>query len=282
MNSHIRINLEANFVALRVLECSAYKVLLYLAGRADSVGRCWPSVETIAEGTSLHPQTVYKALNSIVACGYLVFLRQNAYDPILGKKLPNVYMVSPHFLELSPAALVEATNLWNGAFTKISYINQQQNHVPGINTRDQYQNQQQQGPESETAKSEPQKQPAQRQPRSAAKTTRSSAIVKKYTNPVSITEALPDGLSELLAERINGYGIPKPMARGFVFKYGYETVHKSCSYFEFVRAMQDIQQPGGFFRHILEHGAADESLPQQQQLLQRDYTGGSYADYVES
>jgi hypothetical protein len=287
MNSHIRVNLEANFAALRVLDCSSYKVLLYLANRADSVGRCWPSVETIAEGCALHIQTVYKALNSLVGCGYLVFLRHNAYDPILGKKLPNVYMVSPHFLELSPAALVEATNLWNGAFTKISYINQQQNHVPLNSTRDQYHNQQQQGPETETAKSEPQtaepqKQPAQRQPRSEAPKSKSSAIVNKYTNPVSITEALPDDLQELLAERINGYGIPKPMARGFVFKYGYQEVAKAVTYFEFVRAMQDISSAAGFFRHLLEHGAADEDLPASQQLLQRDYTGGSYADYVES
>lgn len=285
MNSHIRVNLEANFAALQVLECSAYKVLMYLAGRADSIGRCYPGVTLIAQECNLHPDTVYKALNSLCELGYMLYLRKNAYDPILGKKLPNVYMVSPSFLELSDTCKVSANNLWHSHYPKISDINQQQNQVPGINNSNQYQNQQQQGPETETAKpqtAKPQKQPAQRQTRSAAITTGNSAIVKKYTNPVSITEPLPDGLQELLAERLNSYGIPKPMARGFVFKYGYETVHKSCSYFEFVRLMQDIQRPGGFFRSILEHGSADADLPEQMQLVERDYTGGSLADYVES
>lgn len=272
MNSHIRVNLEANFAALRVLECSAYKVLMYLAGRADSVGRCWPSVSTIAQGCNLHEDTVYKALHSLSECGYLVYLRKNAYDPILGKKLPNVYMICPGFLELAPAALLEATKLWNTHYPKISGINQQQNYVPVTNTRDQYQNQQQQGPESQpqTAKSEPQKQPVQRQTRSEAPKNKNSAIVKKYTNPVSIVEPLPDGLQELLAERINGYGIPKPMARGFVFKFGYEQVTKAVTYFEFVRVFQEVKRPAGLFRDILEHGTADADLPELAQQIEHN------------
>ena len=284
MNSHIRVNLEANFAALHVLDCSAYKVLMYLANRADSVGRCYPSVETIAQGCNLHVQTVYKALNSLVTCGYMVFLRHNAYDPILGKKLPNVYMVSPYFLELAESCFLEATKLWSGAFTKISYINQQQNQfqesTPGTNTITNNNNPVGQPPEPQTAKR--QEQPAQRQPRSEAPKSKNSAIVKKYTNPVSITEPLPDGLQELLAERLNSYKIPKPMARGFVFKYGYQEVTKAVTYFEFVRVFQEIASPAGFFRHILEHGAADADLPEQMQLQQRDYTGGAYADFVES
>lgn len=286
MNSHIRVNIEANFAALSLLMCSAYKVLIYLANRADKVGRCWPSVRTIADGCSLHEDTVEKALKSLETYGYICYLRKNAYDPILEQKLPNVYQVSPYFLELSADNRQAALDLWAQYAAKISPINQQQNHVPLTKASNQGQKQQQQGPESKppTENRQPQEQPAQRQPRNEVATTRRSAIVKKYTNPISIIEALPDGLQELLAERINGYGIPRPMARGFVFKYGYETVHKACSYFEFVRAMQDIAHPGGFFRSVLEHGTADADLPEQQQLLQRDYSG-KYAEldaFIES
>lgn len=298
MNSHVRVNIEANFAALQALHCSAYKVLMYLANRADSIGRCFPARDTIADECNLHWQTVDKALESLESQGYMVYLRQNAYDPILGKKLPNVYMVSPLFLELSESAKESAINLWND-FSKISYINQQQNHVPKNNTSNQHQKQQQQplkavtpdapaqpkivdSKKTKTAKSEPQK------TASAATTTqrsenksRSSAIVKKFTNPLSITEPLPDGLSELLAERVNSYGIPKPMARGFVHKYGYEHVAKSCTYFEFVRhTQQDIKSPAGFFRSILETGTADETLPVETQLVSRDYS--EYDSYLES
>lgn len=303
MTLHIRIQNAANLIALQVLECSAYKVLMYLATRADKVGRSYPAVETIAQDCAMHTQTVYKALDSLVAEEYICYLRKNAYDPIIGKKLPNVYMVSPHFMELAADNLIEAHNLWSSHFTKISYINQQQNHVQESVPYNQLQKQQQQpqkvNPDTnaenfenanpkisktQTAKSQPQK------TASAATTTqrsenkaRSSAIVKKYTNPLSITEPLPDGLSELLAERVNSYGIPKPMARGFVFKYGYEHVSKSATYFEFVKHVQsDIKSPAGFFRSILENGTADSDLPEQMQLVggSRDYS--EYDDYLES
>lgn len=284
MNNHIRVNTEANFAALSLLLCSAYKVLMYLAGRADRVGRCWPSVRTIAEGCALHEDTVEKALKSLEAYGYICYLRKNAYDPILEQKLPNVYQVSPYFLELGRDYRQQALELWAKHAAKISPINQQQNQfqesIPGTNTRNN--NNKALESEPQTATAEPPKQPAQRQTRSEAPKSQNSAIVKKYTNPVSITEPLHDGLQELLAERLNSYKIPKPMARGFVFKYGYQEVSKAVTYFEFVRLFQEIASPAGFFRHILEHGTADADLPEQMQLQQRDYTGGAYADFVES
>lgn len=304
MNSHVRVNIEANFAALQVLLCSAYKVLMYLANRADPTGVCFPAVKTIANGCGLHEDTVEKALKSLCEYGYICYLRKNAYDEVLEQKLPNVYQVSPAFLEIAPANQAAAWNKWNKYAAKISPINQQQDQVQLTSTINQLHKQQQQPSENEaaenvaqsenvemktselpTAKSQPQKQ--QREPQRVASQRslpiQSSAIVKKFTNPLSIVEPLPDGLSELLAERVNSYGIPKPMARGFVHKYGYEHVAKSATYFEFVRSFQgDIKNPGGFFRSVLEHGTADVDLPAAQQLIEVHARKNEYDAFLES
>lgn len=286
MDIHLRIKNSANRIALKDLKCSTYKVLMYLSTCADEVGRCYPSVKTIAKDCDLCDDTVYSALQDLCGQGYMHYLKKAFYDHISGKHEHAVYQVSPNFLEIAVKNLAMAEALWRRDFQNpiFSGSNQQQNHVPEASTIKQLQNQQQQ-PTSDSGKSEPQEQTANRKPQKQQREpqriasqrslpNQNSAIVKKYTNPISIIEPLPDELSEQLAQRVNTYKIPMPMARGFVHKYGYAKVEQSANYFEFARTFQAIGNAGGFFRSILEHGLYDE--------ISVDNRRKEFDDYLES
>ena len=47
----------------------AKAVLLYLKDHADSEGKCWPGIRTIAAGVSLSRSTVKRALGELVEAG---------------------------------------------------------------------------------------------------------------------------------------------------------------------------------------------------------------------
>jgi len=240
MESHIRVKITTNWVALQQLECSFYKVLMSLAARADNIGRCFPSAETIANDCALHIQTVYKALESLSTYSYIRYIRKNAYDADTGRKMPNVYQVSPYFLEIADKFLDHAIALWNGQpIESKSYINQQQ-ELPSLNN-DSNQNQEtttttknsnrDSDEKPPTAKSEEQKATAQPPNSAPQQKSESSAIVKKFSNPSGIAQPLPDALSEKLAERLNVWKIPMPLARGLIFKFGYDNVERIRHYF---------------------------------------------------
>jgi hypothetical protein len=270
MESHIRIKVSANFVALQQLQCSEYKVLLCLSGHADSVGRCFPSCATIAKETNLNVRTVYDTLAELITYGYVKYLRKSFLDPVSGQQMNAVYQVSPFFLEIADKFIESALLLWGATIESKLHINQQQSYASESNTINQLQETTtttNKGPLTEKpqkAKSEPQPQEKQRE-QQAERSQRSlptpgSAIVKKYTNPISIIAPLPDELSERLAERLNQFKIALPLARGFVFRDGYAECEKAANYYEFVSQFQEIKSPGGFYRSILEHKLADETL----------------------
>lgn len=49
----------------------AKSVYMYLKDRADSEGRCWPAIKTIALELGLSRSTVKRALNDLVRAGLL-------------------------------------------------------------------------------------------------------------------------------------------------------------------------------------------------------------------
>jgi len=49
----------------------AVAVYMNLRDRADANGNCWPSINTIARDLGLSRSTVKRALNELVASGYL-------------------------------------------------------------------------------------------------------------------------------------------------------------------------------------------------------------------
>ena len=295
MESHIRVKIQANWDALRYLSCATYKVLICLVQRADPYGRCFPSVEKIAEDTGLHIQTVYKSLQTLEDTRYIGYLRRNECDPITGRFVPNVYIVSPYFICIAEDNQVEVIALWKSVygdfvapmpFESISYINQQQeppsenlHHI--TNTK----NQQQQPPfASESVKTDEISQDAsdmqkkqksktasqienessrtqQREAPQRSENGRSSAIVKKYANPDPMPAPLPDAIQEQLAERVNCYGLPMPLARGMILAHGYELVKIAANQLDATAQHQSIDNPGGFFRYLLEQRILDSGLP---------------------
>jgi len=286
MESHIRIKISTNWIALQQLECSIYKVLMSLAARANHIGTCFPTAETIAIDCGLHIQTVYKALETLSMYSYIRYIRKNAYDVATGRKMPNVYQVSPYFLEIAEKFLDNALALWNGQpIESISYINQQQELPPLNNDNNQYQ---ETTTTTKTANRDSDEKPqtANRKPQTAtAKATDSAPqqkanvppIVKKFTNPSGIAQPLSDALSEKLAERINIWKIPMPLARGLIVKFGYDNVDRAANYTEFCSKMQDIQTMAGFFRTTLETNTHDIELVDAANKKRHEYD-----DFIES
>ena len=58
------------------IDGTAIKVYLALARRADSLGRCWPSVETISRDSGLHRRAVQLAIGRLKNLGLLVIHNQ--------------------------------------------------------------------------------------------------------------------------------------------------------------------------------------------------------------
>jgi hypothetical protein len=141
MELHIRVYNAANLEAMRCLSKTAYIVLMYLVCRADSLGRCFPSAERIAQDIGSHEDVVYKTLQILEDEKYIGYLRRNAQDPITGRFLPNVYIVNPLFICLAEENQSQAENLWlqvypNFVPTFRHFIgtNQQQEPAPKTNT----------------------------------------------------------------------------------------------------------------------------------------------------
>ena len=288
--SHIRINLTNSWTALQNLKGSVYKVLMCLAAHADNAGRCFPSADTIAFETHLNVQTVYPALKELLTYGYTRILEKAYFNPITGRKSPTVWQVSPYFLELADNMKEFAINLWNNfaedSIESFSFINQQQNHVPETMTNNQYQKQQQQAPER--AKSEPPKATAkpQEQPRpdkqpSAAPQrslpTQPSALVKSITSHEQVREAFEDNRHEMLAKRVNEWGVPIAIARALINHYGFQKCFAVADYTEYTATRQTIYNPGGFWRDIVQNDIRVNYVMQQE----RDYTYVENDEFLE-
>lgn len=293
MELHIRVYNAANLEAMRCLSKTAYIVLMYLVCRADSLGRCFPSAERIAQDIGSHADVVYKTLQTLEDEKYIGYLRRNAQDEVTGRFLPNVYIVNPLFICLAEENQEQAENLWlkvypNFVPTFRHFIgtNQQQEPAPENNasrpeSKSSSSNQRfsesdedeilrldekvsggkSKKPKSEKAKNssaqDTPEQQAEGQQRSK-KHRRSAA----YSDPDPVPAPLGDVLLEALAERVNGLGVPIVQARGFVVSYGAEKVERALLQVEAAkRKGRSFKNDAGFFRYVLQNNLID-SLPE--------------------
>lgn len=95
-----------------------------------------------------------------------------------------------------------------------------------------------------------------------------------YENPTAVSGEL-DGPRESLAKRIQKFGIPIPMARGFIQDYGFDLAEAAAINVE----SQDADNPAGLFRYLLQLRYADRSVPQAKT---NGYTTDQYSDFIQS
>lgn len=314
MDSHIRVYIEPNWEALRCLPLVAYKVLISLVQRADMLGRSFPSAERIAEDVGCHIESIWKALKHLEDSRYIGYLRRNEQDVVTGRWLPNVYIVNPHFICIALEQQESALKLWTSVYSNHPSpyplkptTNQQQEPAPETNTnkpktRNNNNNQHSSndvgageapqekksaGKKEQKAKSEPPKsqtdsadsQNQQSEASQRSKKRGSSAENPNYRNPDPVAGPIPDDVLERLANRVNGLGVPIPLARGFVVAYGGEICEAALIQLQATKSKgQEIKNEGGFFRHLLQNNLIDKSLPD---ILTRPKTRSSWADLAE-
>ena len=264
MESHLRIKFTASLTALQDLEPYSYKVLMYLATRADSFGICFPAPKTIAEHIRISVDCVYDKLQELFTWNYARLQRNAFYDRLTKKSTPAVFQVSPHFMEIADKFYDEALQLWNTGFqnrfktesnqqqeptSEQTAFNQPQETTTTTNNRDSEK-------ESATAKSEPQKQQREQTNSAPQQHSESSAIVKNYTNPVLINHEL-EALQESLAVKLSEIGIKIILARGFIAQYGYGQCELAHNHLQFLLTRQQIENPSGFYRYLLQTNMAN-------------------------
>lgn len=262
MNSHTRIQCTANITAIQQLDCSSYKILMYLACRSNQYGTCFPYGTTIAKDTGIDPKTVYIKLDELCTYGYIKYLRRAYHNRFTNESTPPLFQVSPFFLEIAEEFLADTLKLWsseNGIGENL-LSNQQQESATANNSITQLQEttttNSNRDSENESANRKPQKQQREQTNSVPQPKSESSAIVKNYTNPILITQPLPD-LNEKIAESLSGIGIKIVMARGFVAQYGYDLCNLAYEHLRHLQTQQTIESPAGFYRYLLQSGLAD-------------------------
>lgn len=264
MNSHTRIQCNANITAIQQLDCSSYKILMYLACRSNQYGTCFPYGVTIARDTKICEKTVYSALAELVTYGYIKYLRNAYHNRFTNESTPPLFQVSPHFLEIADEFLSDAMALWTGknGNGKFYLSNQQQEPALANNAITQIQetttttNNRDSEKETTTAKSETPKTTAQQTNNPKDEKRESSAIVKNYTNPILIPSEI-EALQEALAQKLTDIGIKIIMARGFIVQYGYAQCELAHNHLQFLLTRQQIDNPAGFYRYLLQSNMAN-------------------------
>lgn len=278
--SHTRTYIHQDDQALMALRPTAYRVLRYMANRADARGVCWPGAALIADDLAVHRQTIYEAWSDLESVGALVCQRESIHDPLTGRMIAKVWQVSPYYICVADDWLEEAREMWKDACgydRKLSWsiksqkdTNQQQNQQqePTPRTNKRTNNNIHQVESVETAASAPQASTAQRehshthelpievqnwpqpQQRStdAAGKNRGSAKIKKYNDPQPVESALSEPGHEQLASNINTLGIPLALSRGFVTHYGYDLCNLAWQRVSNTTAAR----PGGLFRYLVQ------------------------------
>jgi hypothetical protein len=111
----------------------------------------------------------------------------------------------------------------------------------------------------------------------------------RYKTPPRIDNPLDDDKQEALAQRVrDDCRVPLNLSRGFILSYGWDVV-ETCL-LQVTAAMdsgQEVRNPGGLFRHILQRNLADKALtaPRERDwsdYSEKDFTGGKWADIIES
>lgn len=303
MDSHIRVYIEANWHALECLHPIAYKVLLSLCQRADSLGRCFPSAERIAEDCGCQVDSVWRSLRTLEEDRFIGYLRRNEQDPITGRWLPNVYMVNPGFICIALEQQEESLRLWDAIkpLSDKQGTNQQQEPTPETNTSkpttktnnnnqrtfekggDGEPPQNSESPSAKKQKAKSKKAESEgdsasgknQQGEAPQRSKKRGGSAATYRNPDPIAAPIPDAILENMANRVNGLGIPIALARGFVVGYGGDLCERALLQLGAAQSKgQKIENEGGFFRHLLQNNLVDSSLPE---ILRAQ----SWADYSE-
>ena len=300
------------------LPSAATKVAIYLASRSDAFGMSFPSISTIASECWMSIASVYRGMAILKANDLVRVVRENARDAFTGKPVPNVYMLTDSLIVIRPECRDEYNALWGhrGSGERDDshhgYTNQQQNQIHEPNTEDQIQkpttttsemplergddvvllddNTQTKSPDmhdagekskSKKAKNRNTQTKSQDTPPGSARPPQSgkspSPFKTGYIDPDAIQGALLDS-DESVAVNIANLGIPMELSRGFVLQYGADLCNSSLGV---VRQQRDSTNPPGLFRYLIQKRLT--VIKTQSQLEGGDrYTGGKYADFVES
>jgi hypothetical protein len=300
---HKRTDIDQDYIALRYLSGCQYKVLQYLVSRADHRGICYPSAETIGEGTGFSERNVYRAMEYLNDTDVIRYVRRDEYDIVTKRKMPNAYQVNPDYISLAPKFVPEARAMWDTLIERCGnrssglwcHINQQpipltntsRSSSRETNTNNQFplpQNEEKQEqntntpyPEGEDPISRAQRDgkaethhdtgvTMSNQQRRAQSPSKSSVppASEKYHNPEPINVNLPDQNHEILAFKIRGFGISMVQARGFVVTYGVERCQAAVTSIE---ATKGVKSPAGLFRSIVQNGLADDVAAARQKIF---------------
>ncbi len=350
---------EADKVALAKLTGYQYKVLRYMAARADEYGVAHPTASEIATGVGCHPRHVWRCLYRLIALKYIAFLRKGEFDPLTRRKTPNVYQVSPRYKRLADKHQEHAFTLWTNQIpcdslsSDLAYgqaknslchashnkesskesssesdsrINQESSST-AANADDLSLNKVEtqgetahggttagaqalraeaanaaemgEGQDKTPEQPESRKKPATRQPAGQKKPTPHSpppaddetqeADARRYPQPDPITTPLED-TAEALATRLHDIGIPRPLGRALIQQYSFFQAEQALVQVHAATRTTTVTSPSGLFRHFLQKPIIDPGVEKnvkprrtkKAKPTELDYTGGEYADLIES
>lgn len=76
------------------LSHKALRVYVLLATYADKSGMCFPGIKELSEKANMRVESVMDGLQELESLALICYARRNEKDPITGKAIPNVYIVS--------------------------------------------------------------------------------------------------------------------------------------------------------------------------------------------
>jgi type IV secretory pathway VirB10-like protein len=76
------------------LSHKALRVYVLLATYADKRGVCWPGVKELSERANMRVESVLDGLQELESLALICYARRNERDPITGRVMPNVYVIS--------------------------------------------------------------------------------------------------------------------------------------------------------------------------------------------
>lgn len=275
--SHTRTYIHQDDQALMTLRPASYRVLRYMANRADAKGVCWPGAALISDDLNMHRQTVYDAWSELESVGVIVCQRESIHDPLTGRMVSKVWQVSPYYLTIAENAIEDARELWKQAagcdlrptwsIKSQEYTNQQQNQhqepmsITSKRTNNNiHQAEGASAPQASTPQAEHHNyheppihienwpQPQQRSTAPAGTKQGSANVTKSYADPEPLETALHDPHDEQVAVNVNRLGIPLALARGFVASYGPDLCRIALERV----AATPASKPAGLFRYLVQ------------------------------
>ena len=88
------------------LSHKALRIYVLLATYADRAGMCYPGIKELSERANIRVESVMDALQELERLGLIGYARRNERDPITGRNIPNVYLVSGCLVRAADSAFV--------------------------------------------------------------------------------------------------------------------------------------------------------------------------------